>query len=192
MWPRPRPSFTTILAGFISILLSLAWMAIGLAFIAFAVIGGAQQEIRRSFGELVEVLDVFRVFFSAIGAGIFFVALLTFIFGWKIFRRRGWARIMQIVFFVMFLILTLGVLFVTFSGAYSNASDVNVEELAGGGIILGAYAGALFFVVLLLVLPPTSRDFRRVREWEAPAPQLQVQPVASQPPPPPPPPATTP
>jgi hypothetical protein len=189
MWPRPRPSFTTILAGFISILLSLAWMAIGGAFIAVAVISGAEQEFRRSLGEFVALIDVLRVLGGVIGAVIFVIALLTLIFGWKIFRRRGWARILQIIFFSGFLI---GTLFLLFAG---GSVDAEFEDIAAYTLFFGSYAGILGLVILLLILPPTSRDFRRVREWEAPAPQLQVQPVtphSQQPPPPPPPPATAP
>lgn len=185
MWPRPRPSFTTILAGFISILLSLAWMAIGGGFIAVAVVSGAEQEFRQNLGELVALLDVLRVLGGVIGAVIFVIALMTLIFGWKIFRRRGWARILQIIFFSGFLI---GTLFLLFAG---GSVDAEFEDIAAYTLFFGSYAGILGLVILLLILPPTGRDFRRVREWEAPAPQLQVQPVTPQPPPPPPP-ATTP
>ena len=186
MWPRPRPSFTTILAGFISILVSLAWMAVGVGFIALAVVSGAEREVREQLGGLVELLDVLRVLGGVIGAVIFVIALMTFVIGWKIFRRRGWARIMQIIFFTGFLV---GTLFLLFAG---GSVDAEFEDIAAYTLFFGSYAGILGLVILLLILPPTSRDFRRVREWEAPAPQLQVQPVTPQaPPPPPPPPATT-
>jgi hypothetical protein len=91
---------------------------------------------------------------------------------------------MQIILFTGFLI---GTLFLLFAG---GTVDADVEEIAAYTLFLGSYAGVLGLVILLLILPPTGRDFRRVREWEAPPPQLQVQPVAPQQPPPPPP-ATT-
>jgi hypothetical protein len=133
----------------------------------------------------VELLNAARYLLGVFGALIAIIALLTLIFGWKIFRRRGWARWLQIIFFTGFLIATLLLLF---AGA---SVDPEFQDI-GGTLFLGAYAGALGLILLLLILPPTSRDFRRVREWEAPAPQMQVQPVTPPPPPPPPPSATTP
>lgn len=202
MWPKPRPAFTTLLAGFISILLSLVWLAGGLGTIAFAYLAGARQEIRAAAGEFVQLLDAFRIGVGVIGLAISVTAFLTLLFGWKVLRRRGWARIFQILFFIMFLLSTLGLLFLALGSASSLSEDVDVSGVLGGVAVIGGYAGILFLVILLLLLPPTGRDFRRVREWESPAPAAQVppgtpppQPPAMQPPgtqPPPPPPPTTP
>jgi hypothetical protein len=200
MWPKPRPAFTTVLAGFISILLSLLWLAIGGLIVFAFVVGGGRRELRDFFGEAVEVLDAIRVAGAFVGGVIAFTAFLTLLFGWKTLRRRSWARIFQVLFFIMFLLLVLGVLFLAIAGASSLSEDVDVSAVAGSTAVIGGYAAILFFVILLLLIPPTGRDFRRVREWESPAPVAQVppgtppaQPPAMQPPgtqPPPPPPTT--
>lgn len=161
LWPKPRPAFTTGLAGLLSLLLGILWFALGIAIVVGSAFGIGENELRDVFGELMDALLVAFIF---IGIGITVVAFLVILFAIKLIRRRGWARWFQFVLFLIFFLTTL----VTFLGG-GEVDSSQIDPNYGYAVAIG-YVVALGLVTLLLILPPTSRDFRRVREWQYPAP----------------------
>lgn len=161
LWPKPRPAFTTILAGIFSLLLGVLWFGLGVAIIVGSALGIGENEIRDIFGELMDALLFAFIF---IGVGIAVLAFLVVLFAIKLIRRRGWARWLQFVFFLIFFLTTL----LTFLSG-ENVDTTQLDPNYGYFVVIG-YVVVLGLVPLLLILPSTSRDFRRVREWQYPAP----------------------
>jgi hypothetical protein len=158
---KPGPSGTTILAGFLTIIISLLYLILGGALVALGIIGRSASDVRDMITDagpgLAELVNAFVAIMVLIGFVIFVLSLFFFIAGIKIIQRRAWARWFTIIFFFLFFLIWLGLLF-----SALNATEGQRE----GTLVTGAMATSLALIFLLLILPPTGNDFRRVREWE--------------------------
>lgn len=186
---KPRVAFTTLLAGILTILISLPYLALAVVLVAGSIVGRSNQEVQdtiNQFEGLNELANAATVLLVFIGVVVFFVSLWVFLLGWKVLRRRGWARWMLAFTSFIFLIVWVGLLMISMQGLQTQGEQIslNSEQL----LVPVVMVVVLALIFLLLVLPPTSNDFRRAREYNYPAvaaanAATQLPPTATTPPP---------